>query len=64
MKRLAWFSPLPISKDGGASTGAYWSKALLPILRSEFEIELFYDGFGQYEDFRTAHFLAAAKRHA
>ncbi|NLF26160.1 MAG: glycosyltransferase family 4 protein [Deltaproteobacteria bacterium] len=61
--RVAWFSALDF--DGETrSLSAYVSTLLLPLLSQSFEIELFCDSFGRYQEFPTHHYLTAYKRHA
>ena len=61
--RIAWFSPLNCGAIPGESVSAYVSDQLLPLLKDEFEIELFHDSFLDYRGFRCAHFLSAYRRH-
>lgn len=61
--RIAWFSPLNTGTQKSASVSAYCSDELLPLLREEFEIELYHAGFDRYRDFPTYHYLSAFSRH-
>ena len=73
--RVAWFSPLNIegaklkiyeqqSDSIASSSSAYVSDILLPLLKNDFEIEVFHEGFESYQDFPTFHYLKAFERHA
>ncbi len=61
--RVAWFSSLNLDSSPGASVSAYVSDELLPLLREQFEIELFHSQTGSYLDFTTHHYLTALRRH-
>ncbi|MCB0318452.1 MAG: glycosyltransferase [Bdellovibrionales bacterium] len=61
--RIAWFSPLPNAGKESRTISEYCSELLLPILKSDLEIECFHNRFDSYKDFPTFHFLTAAKRH-
>ena len=61
--RVAWFSPLDVAGDQSPSVSAYASAELLPLLREEFEIDLFHNDFQSYLDFPTYHYLSAFLHH-
>lgn len=61
--RIAWFSPLNTETAASASVSAYASDQVLPLLRDEFDITLFHNGFDRYRDFPTYHYLSAFVRH-
>lgn len=61
--RVAWFSPLPVDGDSGDSPSAYFTKTILPLVDSELDLELFYNGFDSYLEYPTYHFLKAFDRH-
>ncbi len=61
--RVAWFSPLHCIDRNSASVSAYASDQLLPLLRDQYEIELFHQGFESYRDFPTFNYLSAFRRH-
>jgi len=60
--RIAWFSALDFEATR-PSLSAYFSRRILPLLKSEFEIELFHDKFEKAPGFESGHYLSAFKRH-
>lgn len=61
--RVAWFSPLTTAEAPSSSLSAWVTAQLLPLLRDEFEIELFHDSFARAEDLPTRHYLTAFHHH-
>ena len=61
--RIAWFSPLNCGEIPSESVSAYFSDQVLPLLKDQFEIELYHDSFLNYPGFQTQHFLTAYRRH-
>jgi len=61
--RIAWFSPLNTTPRLGSSVSAYFSDVTLPLLKEQFEIDLFHDSFTAYKDYATWHYLRAFKKH-
>ncbi len=62
-QRLAWFSALNLPGRRSASLSAYATDQILPFLKDSFDITVFHNGFEQYQDFKTAHFLSASELH-
>ncbi|MEZ4753230.1 MAG: hypothetical protein R3A13_02845 [Bdellovibrionota bacterium] len=61
--RIAWFSPLPVKGKSSGTISEYCTELLLPELNQSFDIELFHNAFEPYQDYKTYHFLNAAKIH-
>jgi len=61
--RVAWFSPLSIGGEPSNSLSAWVTAGLVPLLRDEFEIELFHDSFAEAGDLPIRHYLTAFQRH-
>ena len=62
--RIAWFSELNCQREPGPAVAAYWSDQLLPLLRQDFEIDLFHNSFAEYPGYPTYHYLTAFRRQA
>lgn len=63
LPRIAWFSPLNTKNVPSSSVSAYFTDEIVPALKKRYEIEVFYDGFEQYKDLPTHHYLLAFEKH-
>lgn len=61
--RVAWFSCFDTNKQESNSLSAYFSQEIVPLLSAEFEIELYSETVGHFQDRNVNHFLTAAANH-